>query len=129
MSRTRNYASIVYPQSAPFGWLETLKNHHIPCFVSPLHTDDGKKEHFHILLKFDSVKTVAQARAVFETIGGVGCEPVKSLTSYARYLCHLDETDKERYSPSDVICLNGADYASMISVPDDRYSAISDMLE
>lgn len=132
--RTRNYATVVYPESASADWLEVLKAQFIPGFVSPLHDADinpggeEKKAHFHVLLTFEGVKTVEQAQSVFDLIGGVGCEIVQSVRGYARYLCHLDNPEKAQYSPDDVICLSGADYNSTIGLVTDKYKAIREMI-
>jgi hypothetical protein len=133
--RTRNYATVVYPESAPENWKEILSDLLIPCFVSPLHnadvnpTGEVKKEHYHILFMFDGVKTTEQAKAVIALVGGVGCEVVKSIRGYARYLCHLDNPDKAQYDTEDVICLCGADYYKIIGLAIDKYQAISDIMD
>ena len=91
--RTRNYATVVYPESAPENWKEILTDFFIPAFISPLHDKDinpggePKKPHYHVIIMFDSVKTTEQAKAVFEQIGGVGCEVIGSIRGYTRYLC------------------------------------------
>ena len=113
--RTRNFATVVYPESAPEDWMELLTQQFVPAFISPLHdqdldpTGDPKKPHYHVIIKFDNVKTLTQAKEVVDVIGGVGCEPVKSLRAYTRYLCHLDNPEKARYSMDDVRQLGGAD--------------------
>lgn len=133
-SRTRNFACVVYPESAPTDWLEILKSHKVPCFVSPLHCDDVnptgelKKAHYHVMILFDSVKTMEQARVVFESFGGVGCEVVKSIRGYARYLCHLDNPEKAQYLIDDVQSLFGADYNDVISCASDRYAVIQEII-
>lgn len=54
-TRTRNFATIVYPESANPGWKEILRDLHIPAFISPLHdmdcNPDGelKKPHHHVI--------------------------------------------------------------------------------
>ena len=132
--RTRNYATVVYPESAPANWLDILKEQFIPGFVSPLHDSDmnpggeSKKPHYHVLLTFEGVKTVEQAQAVFSLIGGVGCEVVQSVRGYARYLCHLDNPEKAQYSPDCVVSLCGADYVSTIGLVTDKYKAIREMI-
>ena len=133
--RTRNCATVVYPESAPENWFDILVEHKIPAFISPLHnadtnpTGEVKKEHYHVLIMFDNVKTVDQATDIFKSIGGVGCEVVKSLRGYARYLCHLDNPEKFQYNTSDVKALCGADYFGTISLVIDKYEAIKNMIE
>lgn len=134
--RTRNFATVVYPESAPDDWISILEDEKIPALISPLHDKDRnqkaenelKKAHFHVIVMFTSVKTQEQARAVFEKIGGVGCEPVQSIRGYARYLCHLDNPDKVQYSQDNIIALCGADYYGLIELVTDKYKAISEMM-
>lgn len=133
--RTRNYATVVYPESAPDDWQVILSEQCIPCFVSPLHdcdmnpTGERKKAHYHVLLMFENVKTAEQAQSVFEKISGVGCEVVQSLRGYARYLCHLDNPEKHQYSPDDVLMYGGADYITTIGLVTDKYKAIGDIID
>ena len=132
--RTRNYATVIYPESAPALWRDILSDMLIPAFISPYHdkdinpTGEPKKPHYHVMIMFDSVKTVEQAREVFEKIGGVGCEVVNSLRGYARYLCHLDNPEKAQYSTDEVAMLCGADYISVIGLVTDKYKAIKDIM-
>lgn len=133
--RTRNYATVVYSESAPDEWIMKLKELCIPAFISPIHDTDinsdgtPKKEHYHVMIMFEGVKTQAQAKEVFAIIGGVGVEPVKCVRAYARYLCHLDNPEKAQYDISDVISCAGADYVTMISSASDKYSAIGEMID
>lgn len=133
--RTRNYATVVYPESAPVDWIYLLREQCVPALVSPLHdkdlNNDGtiKKEHYHVMLLFDGVKTQEQAKEVFDAIGGVGIEVVKSVRAYARYLCHLDNPEKAQYSINDVIECAGVDYQTIINLASDKYSAIGEMIE
>lgn len=154
-TRTRNYATVIYPSkeycelysigldydgsdgygSAPDNWREILSEMCIPCFISPCHDKDinpdgkFKKPHFHVMLMFDGVKTSEQVQSIFSQIGGVGLEIVQSIRGYARYLCHLDNPEKNQYSTDDVVSFGGADYFSVISLVTDKYAAISDMLD
>ena len=133
--RTRNYATVVYPESAPEDWEEKLVQQFVPAFISPLHdkdlnpTGDTKKPHYHVIIMFDSVKTVDQALEVFNIIGGVGCEVVKSIRGYSRYLCHLDNPEKAQYNIDDVRQLCGADYNDVIALACDRRASISEMMD
>lgn len=62
--RTRNFATVVYPESAPENWQTILSESKIPLFISPLHDGDvnadgeKKKEHYHVMVMYDSVKTL-----------------------------------------------------------------------
>lgn len=38
--RTRNFATVVYPESAPENWERILEEHCVPAFISPLHDKD-----------------------------------------------------------------------------------------
>lgn len=133
--RTRNYATVIYPESAPSDWQTVLSDMCIPCFISPLHdmdvNPDGevKKPHFHVLIMYDSVKEITQAQELFDKIGGVGCEKVVSLRGYARYLCHLDNPEKYQYNTEDVIAYGGADYITTIGLTTDKYKAIGEMID
>lgn len=135
VGRTRNYASVIYPESAPTDWKTKIEDLKIPCFISPLHDCDknadgeDKKPHYHIMLMFDSVKTREQAQEIFLIIGGVGCEVVNSVRAYARYLCHLDNPEKAQYKIDDVISFGGADYIGSIGTASDKAKSIREMIQ
>ena len=133
--RTRNYATVVYEESAPENWRLILEEQMTPAFISPYHKDDinadgePKKPHWHVLIMFEGVKSPEQAKEIFDKIGGVGCEKVNSLRGYARYLCHLDNPDKAQYLIEDVVSLCGADYQDIISLASDKYKTIEEMID
>lgn len=132
-SRYRNFACIVYPDSAPADWLDILSSFRVPAFVSPLHdsdinpTGEPKKSHWHVILMFEGKKSVEQVTELISQLGGVGCQHVNSIRGYARYLCHLDDPSKHQYSVDDVKSLCGADYISIIGLPIDKYKALGEM--
>lgn len=132
--RTRNFATVVYKESAPENWQDILSGFFVPTLISPYHDKDinadgtPKKPHWHVLIMFDNVKTVEQATNIFNQINGVGCEIVNSLRGYARYLCHLDNPDKAQYDIKDIISYCGADYSNVISLVSDKYKAIREMM-
>lgn len=133
--RTRNFATIVYPESAPENWMEILSEKFVPAFISPLHdkdknpTGEDKKAHYHVMIMFDGVKTKEQAQEIVDSIGGVGCENIQSVRGYARYLCHLDNPEKTQYKQEDVKCFCGADYPGTIGLVTDKYKAIGEMID
>jgi hypothetical protein len=133
--RTRNFATVVYPESAPEDWKEILAMQFVPAFISPLHdmdlnpTGEQKKSHHHVIIMFEGVKTLQQAQDIFIQIGGVGCEAVQSVRGYSRYLCHLDNPEKVQYAVEDVRALCGADYVGVIGLVLDKYKAIGEMID
>lgn len=38
--RTRNYATVEYPESAPVDWVRLLQEQSVPALISPLHDKD-----------------------------------------------------------------------------------------
>lgn len=133
VERTRNYATIVYPESAPDGWENILADYCIPSFISPLHdldlnpTGEPKKAHYHVMICFDGPKTESQAEDIFNSIGGVGTKVIASVRGYARYLCHLDNPEKIQYNMADVKSFGGIDYLTIISLASDKHLAIREM--
>lgn len=132
--RTRNFATVVYPESAPVDWMDKLDELHIAALISPLHDKDTnpsgepKKPHYHVLVIFEGPKDFeTQVKPIFAEIGGVGRETVNSLRGYARYLCHLDNPEKAQYSPSDVRCMGGADFYAITNLPTDDIKLLGEI--
>lgn len=133
--RTRNYATVVYPESANSDWQTVLEDQFVAAFISPLHdkdtdpTGEAKKAHYHVIIMYDGVKTKEQAEELFALIQGVGCEPIQSIRGYSRYLCHMDNPDKYQYPIDGVRSLCGADYTAIIGLVIDKYKNISEMID
>lgn len=131
--RTRNYTTIVYPESADADWITQLRKLQVPAVISPLHDkdlhNDGqmKKPHFHVVLMFESLKSINQANDICKAFGGVGCEKVNSTRHMLRYLCHLDELDKPRYDVEQVTVIGDIDYRSIIESSVDDIAFMKDI--
>lgn len=131
--RFRNFATVVYPDSAPEDWIDILSELHIPAFISPIHdmdvNPDGekKKPHYHVMIMFEGKKSKEQAKEIFDCLSAVGCETVHTIRGYARYLCHLDNPEKYQYKIDDVRALSGADYMGIIGLAIDKYKALGEM--
>ena len=130
----RNFATVVYPESAPENWREVVQELKTAVFISPLHdcdcNPDGevKKAHYHVMLMYEGKKNINTIRELCATFGGVGCEKVESKRGYARYLCHLDNPEKAQYSPDDVTTYGGENYTVVIGTVLDKYKAIREMI-
>ena len=134
-TRTRNYCSILYPDSAPDDWEQRCRDLHVTAIISPLHTGEKSngealKPHFHIVLMYDSMKTISQANEDFKSFGAIDrCESVKAIRGYLRYLCHLDEDPKvkEHYDPYLVHVIGDFDYISAINSTEDDLNILVDI--
>lgn len=133
--RGRNWAFIVYPESAPLDWIDVIREELVPGFVSPLHdkdeNEDGetKKPHWHVLLMFNGNKSAEQVHEISEKVNGTIPVMVKDLRSYARYLCHLDDPNKAQYEPKDVVELCGTDYLEKMKSLKDTDSTLSEIMD
>ena len=64
--RMRNFATVIYPESAVEGWMEKLQSFHVEALVSPLHdrdvnpTGEKKKPHYHVLVMYQGKKTTSR---------------------------------------------------------------------
>lgn len=134
-NRARNWAFIAYPESLPADWFDTLSDFHIPAFISPLHNQDvdhdgeRKKEHYHVMLMYQGKKSLEQVKEVTDALNCPMPIAVSDTRGYARYLCHLDETDEKKYhyDKADVKCLGGACYDDVIQLPNDTEEIIREI--
>lgn len=139
--RSKSFATLVYPESTYFqDLLSLLGDFKISYLISPLHSQDMledssfKKPHYHVILIFDSLKSLDQVQSILDasTIGRpiqfCGLEIVNSLVHYARYLCHLDSPDKFRYNVKDVVAF-GLDYAALIASKADKFTSFVSLLD
>lgn len=123
-TRSRYWATIVYPESADSAWLSILQGMGLQAVVSPLHdrdeyeyTDsekgfkkgDLKKPHYHVVFLFDSLKSSQQVKEITDKIKSVGQLKVLSISGTIRYLTHKDCKDKAQYSEDDLLCVGGVD--------------------
>lgn len=132
-NRTRVFACVVYPESAPKDFLNIIRDAHVQGFAIyhdrdvDNSTGEIKKPHYHVMIMYEGVKTLDQWHEFRDSFGGVGDEFIQSTRGYARYLCHLDNPEKTKYSPLEVLEFGGACYETSISSGADRYNAIRDM--
>lgn len=132
-TRTRNWGMIVYPESAPDGWRDILRELHVPFLVSPLHDrdthDDGsvKKPHWHVVMAFSSVKNAEQVKEITDKLNAPAPIKLESLQGYARYLIHKDDPDKAQYDGSKVEEYNGASFLEWINSATDTRRALMEI--
>ena len=111
-SRNRGFAFLLYPESAPENWREIIDSFHVQWAESPLHefdvepTGECKKPHWHIVLNFDSVKSLDQVKKLIAPLNGTIPIPLNSVKGMVRYFAHLDNPEKYQY-PVDQILGHG----------------------
>lgn len=121
--KKRNWAFLLYPESAPEDWLEQLRQTGLQCVISPLHDKDinpdgsVKKPHYHVILVYGSPTTYNNVLSL--TNGKLGQTIPKALEQvrgYYRYLTHEDNPDKAQYSKADIVTLNGFDIRDFVEL-------------
>lgn len=137
--RARAWTAMVYPESAPKGWQDKLRDLLVECLISPLHdkdvlpTGEPKKPHYHVVLSFKNPTTYERACEVFGEIGAVVPPEkearVKDFRQMARYLCHLDQPDKHRYSMQDVVSIGPIDYQTLCMSAADEDAMLDEIFE
>lgn len=133
--RTRTWAMVVYPESAPEGWRDTIAAEHCPAFISPLHDKDvnpdgePKKAHWHVLLMYSGKKSRAAIQKLAEAVNAPRPQPVADKRGYARYLCHIDNPEKHQYPTAEVTALGGADYTEYVLGGADVDQALGQMMD
>lgn len=135
-SRARGFAFVLYPESAPANWREYLDQLHIQWVESPLHCFDVdpngeiKKEHWHIVLCFEGVKTNEQVKKLIEPLNATIPIQLNSVRGMVRYMAHLDNPEKYQYPVDQIIGHGGIDVADLLKISASaRYSMIRKMCD
>lgn len=141
VKRSQYWAFIVYPESAPAEWIQILESRHIAMAISPLHhpgksdptpeEPEGieRKEHHHVMMFFGSLKSAGQAEEIAKSVNGTIPFRIESREGYARYLCHLDNPEKEQFDLDQVIELSGLVYRDNIGAPYNRTTVLREILD
>lgn len=135
VSKTRSWAFVVYPESAPDNWLELLADLHMQVLVSPLHDMDLdsegnlKKPHWHVMLIADGPISASRANELIAPFNGSkSAEYIHSTRGYARYLAHIDDPDKAQYNPGDIRAFGGADLAKLLTSERNQMDSLSEIM-
>lgn len=97
----------VYPESAPEDWRERLRESHGSYAISPLHTPEDGKPHYHVIYKHGNSSTLKGMASVIpaDVPANGHVELCGAPRNYQRYLCHMDDLDKQQWAadPRDLI--------------------------
>ena len=111
--KKRNWALVLYPESAPADWLEQLQNTGLQGCISPLHdkdvdpTGEPKKAHYHIILCYSGPTSFSVVNALCVALHQPHPVPLEQIRGYYRYLTHKDNPDKYQYDERDIKSFNG----------------------
>jgi hypothetical protein len=113
--KKRNWAAVVYPESAPENWREILQRTGLQCAISPLHDADvnadetQKKAHWHIIMCYSGPTAYEPVKRVTDSLNAPSPQPVEQVKGYYRYLTHKDNPDKVQYDEAHIEHINGFD--------------------
>lgn len=132
--KKRNWAFVLYPESAPADWKEQLQLSGVMGAISPLHdmdvnpTGEPKKEHYHVILVYGSPTTYNNVKAFTDKLNQPIPQALEQVRGYYRYLTHKDNPEKYQYSESEIDTFNGFDISDFVEVTKSEVNAIKDEL-
>lgn len=111
--KSRAWAFIMYPESAPENWRQILKEFYLPVVISPLHDQDVgengvlKKSHYHVMVIFGNNTTSSTVETMAQAVRASLPIAISSAWCYFKYMDHSEVDDKVLYDHSDFVFLNG----------------------
>lgn len=120
--KKRNWAFVLYPESAPADWREQLQMTGLQCAVSPLHDKDLnadntlKKAHYHIILNYSGPTSFNVVKGLTEQLNQPIPQSLEQIRGYYRYLTHKDNPEKYQYDENEVTTINGFDISEFIEM-------------
>lgn len=133
--KKRNWATVVYPESAPENWIELLTLSGVQSAISPLHDKDinpdektPKKPHWHVLMVYPGPKSLSSMKSFCATFGGVQPVALEAVRGYYRYLTHKDDPEKAQYREEDITTLNGFSILDWVELTRSEISKIKNEL-
>lgn len=120
--KKRNWAFVLYPESAPVDWIDQLKQGGLKCAISPLHdkdlnpTGESKKPHYHVIVCYEGPTTYNNVKRLTESLNQPIPQPLEQVRGYYRYLTHEDNPEKAQYSKADIQTINGFDIREYVEL-------------
>lgn len=130
-TKKRNWAFVLYPESAPGDWRDRLTQTGLQCAVSPLHDRDTnadgtpKKAHYHVILAYNGPTSYSVVRKLTQdALCGTIPQPLEQIRGYYRYLTHKDNPEKVQYDERDITTINGFNIADFVELTRSEVDAI-----
>ena len=129
--KKRNWAFVLWPDSAPIEWRDILQETGLMFAISPFHDKDlnpdgsPKKPHYHVIMCFDGPTTFNNACSIAKRVGANTVQPLEQIRGYYRYFTHIDNPEKYQYNDKDITTINGFNINNYIEL---TYSEINNLL-
>lgn len=127
--KKRNWAFVVYPESAPEDWIEQLQQRGVVGAISPLHdrdlnaTGEPKKAHWHVIVTYEGPTAQSVVERLTERLNAPKPIPLEQVRGYYRYLTHKDNPEKAQYDEKDIQTLNGFDIRDFVEMTKSEVNA------
>lgn len=111
--KKRNWAFVLYPESAPADWREKLQATGLQCAISPLHQFDVdangeiKKAHYHVIICYSGPTSYNVVKSLTDSLNCPIPQALEQVKGYYRYLTHKDNPEKYQYDERDIETING----------------------
>lgn len=120
--KKRNWAFVLYPESAPADWLDRLQATGLQCAISPLHdkdlnpTGEPKKAHYHVIACYSGPTSYSVVKSLTDSLCCPIPQPLEQVRGYYRYLTHKDNPEKVQYSDLDIRTVNGFNISDFVDL-------------
>lgn len=128
--KKRNWAFILYLDSAPADWRDILQATGCQFAISPYHDKDvnadgtEKKPHYHIIITYDGPTSYNVIKRVCDSVNATIPQPLEQIRGYYRYFTHKDNPEKYQYNESEITTINGFDINNYIELTNGEVQAI-----
>lgn len=133
--KKRNWAFVLYPESAPENWREMLQMSGLQCAVSPLHDKDidpngePKKPHWHVIAVYSGPTSYNVVNALCGSLNAPHPQALEQVRGYYRYLTHKDNPEKAQYDDKDITTINGFNISDFSELTRSEVNAIKFRLQ
>lgn len=133
--KKRNWAFVLYPESAPDDWVEILQQTGLPCAISPLHDKDvnpdntKKKAHYHVIVTYNGPTSYNVVKALTDRLKQPIPQVLEQVKGYYRYLTHKDNPEKAQYPESEIRAINGFQISDFVEMTKSEVMAIKMRLQ
>lgn len=120
--KKRNWAFLVYPDSAPTDWIQQLQQTGLQIALSPLHdkdldaTGEPKKPHYHVIICYSGPTSFNVVKRLTDALNQRIPIALEQIKGYYRYFTHIDNPDKYQYDQNDIQTVNGFDVLDFVEL-------------